>query len=120
MNYSLFHYHNHRIIECLPGDRLLSSEQDALELVGACGEAQSNRLLLSDGCLSPAFFNLRSGLAGEVLLKLSNYRIHAAAVVPSDLVNTGRFGEFVCETNRGSQFRVYPTREEAVDWLVNS
>ena len=120
MNYSLFHNHNHRIIVCLPGDRLLSSEQDALELVAACGEALTNRLLLSAGCLSPDFYDLRSGLAGAVLLKFSNYRIRAAAVFPGEVAQAGRFGEFVRESNCGSQFRIYPTREEAEAWLVST
>lgn len=107
-------------IECLPGDGPLSSEQDVLELVVACEEAQTNRLLLSEGSLSPAFFDLRSGLAGAVLLKFSNYLIRAAAVIPDDVAQSGRFGEFARETNRGSQFRVYPTREEAEAWLLTN
>ncbi len=118
MNYTRIATIDQSYIECLPGGGLLASEQDALELVGACGEAQTNRLLLSSGCLSPAFYDLRSGLAGTVLLKFSNYRIRAAAVIPSDLANVGRFGEFVRETNCGDQFRVFPTREEAAAWLL--
>ncbi len=107
-------------IECLPGGGHLSSDHDALELVAACGQAQTNRLLLSAGCLPPAFFDLRSGLAGAVLLKFSNYRICAAAVIPNEVAQSGRFGEFVSETNRGAQFRVYPTREEAEAWLLSA
>lgn len=118
MNYTHIANIDQTYIVCLPGDGLLTSEQDALELVAACGETQTNRLLLSDGCLSPAFFDLRSGLAGAVLLKFSNYRIRAAAVIPDKVAQSGRFGEFVRETNRGSQFRVYPTREEAAAWLL--
>jgi hypothetical protein len=99
------------------GGRLIG-EQDALELVGACGEAHTQRLLLAENCLSEEFYNLRSGLAGQVLLKFSNYRIVAAAVIPEEISSQGRFGEFVMETNRGRQFRVFPTREAALAWLL--
>jgi hypothetical protein len=119
MNYTILTTPNHTIVECLPGDGLLSSEQDALDLVAACGEAETDRLLLSESCLAPAFFDLRSGLAGVVLLKFSTYRIRAAAVVPAEVANAGRFGEMVYETNRGSQFRVYTNRVEALAWLAD-
>lgn len=119
MNYTRITKNDQTYIECLPGERLLSSEEDALELVAACGEEQTNRLLLSESCLAPAFFDLRTGLAGSVLLKFSTYRIRAAAVIPPSKAGAGRFGEFARETNRGSAFRIFPTRAEAEAWLLS-
>jgi PadR family transcriptional regulator AphA len=105
-------------VECLADGGVLTSEQDALDLVAACAEAGTRRLLIPAGCLNAAFFDLRTGLAGQVLLKFSNYRIHAAAVIAAEIAARGRFGEFVGETNRGSQFRVFPSREDARAWLL--
>jgi PadR family transcriptional regulator AphA len=103
-------------VECLP-DMLIANEDDALELVAFCGESGTQRLLVHADSLPAEFFNLHSRLAGNILLKLSNYRIILAAVIPPEKIGSGRFSEMVQETNRGREFRVYNTRDDAVKWL---
>lgn len=70
-------------IETLPGSGLLASETDALDLISACGVYHVNRLLINQENIPEAFYDLRTGLAGSVLLKLSTYRIKAGAVMDS-------------------------------------
>ena len=118
INFRLVETQANNFIECLPGSQLLSSAQDALDLVGGCGEYEVSRLLIPEGCLSEEFYNLKTGLAGEVLLKFSNYRIKAAAVIPGEHLGQGKFYEFALETNRGRDFRIFPDRQKAVDWLI--
>jgi len=105
-------------VESIPGEGVITNENDALDLVAACGEVETDRLLLHGENLSPDFFQLRTGLAGAVLLKFSNYRIKAAAVVTPEQVGQGKFSEFVLETNRGREFGVFTTREQAERWLL--
>jgi PadR family transcriptional regulator, regulatory protein AphA len=119
MNTQLVKKNGQTYLECLPDEWQIRSEREALDLVAACGENLTQRLLIHSASLPEDFFQLSTGLAGEVLLKFSNYRIRAAAVIPNERVNQGRFYEMVLETNRGSQFRVYPSREQAEEWLVN-
>jgi PadR family transcriptional regulator, regulatory protein AphA len=102
----------------LPETDKLSSEQDALELVGVCGEYNTDRVMLHASNLTDDFYQLRTGLAGAVLQKFANYRIRAAAVLTPELVNQGRFREMVLEANRGNQFRVFYDRESAEAWLI--
>jgi PadR family transcriptional regulator AphA len=103
-------------VECLPG-MLIASEDDALELVAYCGESGTQHLLVHAENLPAEFFDLHSRLAGNILLKLSNYRIILAAVIPTEKIGTGRFSEMVLETNRGREFRVFNNRDDAVKWL---
>lgn len=105
-------------VETLPGSGFIAEEADVLDLVAACGEHQADRLLINQENIPDAFYDLRTGLAGRVLLKLTIYRIKAAAVVDSGLSKKGKFFDFALETNRGNLFRVFQTREEAVDWLL--
>lgn len=109
---------DHKYLYCPAGSLRIANERDALDLVALCGEHEMDKLLLDGGCLDPAFVDLKTGLAGEVLLKLSNYRIRAAVIMPQERVGTGRFAEFVLETNRGNQFRVYSQCDDAEKWLV--
>ncbi|MEA4906372.1 MAG: DUF4180 domain-containing protein [Anaerolineaceae bacterium] len=120
MDVQVIQHHGITIVESLPGSGQIANENDVLDLVAACGEHGSDRLLLHEGNLSADFYDLRSGLAGVVMLKLSNYRLRAAAVLPPEKSGQGRFGEMVLETNRGRQFRVYPEREAALDWLASA
>jgi hypothetical protein len=117
MDYRIVEQSGRRIVE-LSASAFLKSEQDTVEIAGACGEADANLLLLSEGNLSSDFFDLRTGLAGAALLKWSNYRIRAAAVVSPERIGQGKFSEFALETNRGRQFFVASERESAEEWLT--
>jgi len=118
MNYQLIE-HPAPYIECVPDGELLTRESQALELVAACGEFRVGRLLMHSSSLPEAFFQLRSGLAGMVLLKFSNYRISLALVATPAQAQNGRFADLVLETNRGKEFRVFFDRDEAVKWLTS-
>lgn len=103
---------------CTTGQDRLESEQDALDLVAACGENDTQLLMLMSDNLADDFFRLKTGLAGAVLQKLVNYYIRAVAVVPQDLASRGKFGEMVTETNRGEQFGVFNAVDQAEEWLL--
>ena len=106
-----------RYIEGAADQPLIQTEEDAVALMGVCGEHSTERLLLYAGNLSESFFDLRSGLAGTILQKFANYRIRVALVIPSDLVQ-GKFKEYVVEANRGNQFHTFHNRIDAEDWLT--
>ena len=105
-------------LECPAESLRIASEREALDVVALCGEHSTERLLLDGDCLHPDFFELKTGLAGAVLLKLSNYHIRTAVVLPPERIGSGRFAEFVQETNTGNQFRVFSSVAEAVSWLL--
>jgi hypothetical protein len=63
-------------------------------------------VLLEAEQLPPAFFDLRSGFAGEFLQKLQNYQLRVAAVFPTDGEDGNRFREFMAEATLGRTFRV--------------
>lgn len=117
MEYRIVRLTNRNIIECLPGGGVLSSEQEALDLVGICGGEGTDTILLYDTNLGEDFYNLKTGLAGALLLKWTNYRIRVAAIIPQERIGSGRFHEMVIESNRRNDFRVFADRENAIEWL---
>jgi|WetSurSiteA1Bulk_404760.scaffolds.fasta_scaffold06944_4 hypothetical protein len=104
-------------VESLPAMKI-STEADALELIGICGENETDRLLVHAENLTADFYDLHTRLAGEILLKMSIYKVRLAAVITAEEIGDGRFSEMVLETNRGNAFRVFNTRDEAVAWLA--
>jgi hypothetical protein len=80
--------------------------------------ARVGRLLLADGALPPEFFDLRTGVAGELVQRLVNYRLRMAVVVPDPGVHSASFQDFAREASRSLDFRFFRTRAEAVEWLA--
>ena len=120
MDYQVIQSGEKNIIECtMIGSNLIKGEQDALDLVAACGENGTNLLLIHSENLPPDFFQLKTGLAGRIMLKFTNYYLKVAAVLSQEEVNQGRFQEMVLETNRGHEFRVFYDLQKAIDWLVH-
>lgn len=117
MEYRIVRLIKRNIMECLPGGGVLTSEQEALDLVGICGEEGTDTILLYDTNLGEDFYDLKTGLAGVSMLKWTNYRIRIAAVIPQEKIGSGRFYEMVIESNRRNDFRVFVDRDNAIEWL---
>lgn len=88
------------------------------DLVGACFEHDTRSLLLDHGALPAEFFDLSSGVAGELLQKLTNYGIRTAAVVSDPELRSGSFQSFARESQRSGQFRIFRNRNQAIEWLT--
>jgi hypothetical protein len=96
----------------------LTSVADWKQVVEACHTARSYDALLHPSNLPPEFFDLSTGVAGEFLQKWRNYRVRVALVCPPGSVTlSSRFPEMVAEESRKGYFRVFETREPAVEWL---
>jgi hypothetical protein len=106
-----------RFLECAEP---ISRIDEAIDLVAACAEERCNRVLLDGASLPEAFFDLRSGFAGEFVQKMQNYRVRVAVVLPPDDRHSERFQEFVREARRGTNFRTFDDRTTAESWLSES
>jgi hypothetical protein len=94
------------VLLCAPGGPPLAGPQDALDVLGGAFY-QAEVVAVPVERFDPAFFDLRTGLAGEIMQKFVNY--HVRLVVVGDL---GRYlgahgetadalGDLIRESNRG-------------------
>ena len=88
-----------------------------MDVVAACFEKGTQALLIDRPALPPEFFDLRTGVTGELVQKLTQYGIRLACVVPDLGAQPERFQEFAREANRGSRARFFESRNGAVAWL---
>ena len=95
----------------------ISAEQDALELLSACYEHETDLIMLPCECLSDEFLDLSTTLAGLFLQKLTNYGIKTAAIIDTERLPE-RFREFAYESAKGNVFRVFESIAAAEEWLV--
>ena len=96
----------------------IRTQQDILDLLAWGYKNETNLFLLEDTDFVSEFYDLRTGLAGEILQKVSNYSARLAIVGSFKMVETRRFGELMVESNKGSQVRFARSEDEAISWLV--
>ena len=117
MNVDVIQEGKRKILEGRPGFLLLTADRHAVDLVGYCGEAETDAILLHGYNLPEAFFDLRTGLAGAVMQKFQNYGVRMAAVLEPGQMNSRRFREMAGESNRMGSIGFFVSREEALSWL---
>ena len=83
---------------------------DLVDLVGEALGGGAELVVIPTDALDPAFFDLRSGVAGELVQKCATYGLRLAIVGPLPAVarSSRAFNAFVSESNRGSQVRFEP------------
>jgi hypothetical protein len=75
-------------------------------------------LVLDEKQLCPDFFDLRTGLAGEVLQKFVNYRARLAIIVADSSAYGSRFSELVYEHRTHRSVRFFTSAQLAHQWLA--
>jgi hypothetical protein len=79
---------------------------------------ENGGLVLDERELSAAFFDLRTGFAGDVLQKFANYRARLAIVVADASIYGSRFNELVYEHRTNRSVRFFSTGQLARQWLA--
>ena len=75
------------------------------DVAGALGAGMDGGgLLLDESQLGEKFFDLRTGLAGEVLQKFTNYRVRLAIVIEDDAAYGTRFSELIKDDAASAAF----------------
>ena len=97
----------------------IKTTQDFLDLGELAYTAGTNLYMLKDVNFVPEFYDLGSGLAGEILQKCSNYHIRLAIVGQFAMVTSKKFRELMLESNRGMQVRFTGDGAEALAWLMH-
>jgi hypothetical protein len=87
--------------------------QAARDLLGEAFVADAAWVAVPAGRLDPAFFDLRSGVAGDLLQLSVNYRARLAVIgeLPEPAASSNAFAALVRESNAGSQHWFLPSLE---------
>ena len=106
-----------RIIIASDAGIFIRSFSDISNAIGACIGAAG--LILTETDLAKEFFDLRSGLAGELFQKFINYEVRVALVVPNPKAYGERFAELAYEHESNNLIRFVHSAAEAKAWLVS-
>ncbi len=75
------------------------------------------RVLADRALIDEKFFDLKSGFAGELAQKFTNYRMRMAVYGSFKFIENLALKAFIYESNLGRTVRFFPDRESALDWL---
>jgi glutamate synthase domain-containing protein 3 len=96
---------------------VITSVQDALDLMANCGYQGANRIIVHENNLTPAFFDLKTGVAGEILQKFSNYGVSLAIIGDFAKYPGKSLRDFIYESNKAGRINFVSTLEEAREKL---
>lgn len=96
---------NTEILLCSIEGTKLTGEQDALDLIGESLRCAVETIVVPVERLDERFFQLQTGLAGQIMQKCVNYRRRLVILgdISSYLAQSRSLRDFVFETNRGNQ-----------------
>lgn len=102
------------ITEVVSPDILITDAQTALDLLMDLAYHHSSSIIFYERNFTPSFFDLRSGLAGEVLQKCSNYQLRLAIVGEFEKYTSKSLADFIFESNKHRQVNFVGSVEDAV------
>ncbi len=88
------------IAEICTDEMIIQSAQDGLDLLGDFYYQGFDKIIIHEKNLTPDFFELRKGMAGEILQKFSNYRVQLAIVGEFEKFSRKSIRDFISESNR--------------------
>lgn len=100
---------------------LIKDVNTALDLIATVQyETGAHRIAMNKEAIAEEFFDLRSGLAGNILQKYINYRMKLAVYGDYTSYTSKALRDFIVECNRGKDFFFVANEEEAIAVLGNA
>jgi hypothetical protein len=106
-------------IAILQSDKILIRDiHDALDLMAEAGTHDSGSIIISERNLDPAFFDLKSGIAGEILQKFSTYGVQLTIFGDFSKYKSKSLRDFIFESNKYRHINFVNDLDEAMTRLT--
>lgn len=100
MNFIFHELKGEKIAELPSEDIKISGVQDAIDLLGNADYLGASGIIVYKENLAEEFFDLSSGIAGDILQKFSNYRKRLAIVGDFSNITSKSLKDFIFESNK--------------------
>ena len=106
-----------KIAEVLSESIVIARIEDGLNLMADIYYQGYDAIIIHEKNITPDFFDLKTGIAGEILQKFSNYRMRLAIVGDFTTYKIKSFNDFVFESNKNGQINFVGSLEKAIERL---
>lgn len=100
MNIEVHTVNGIKVVEVLSDQIVIRGAEDGMDLLGNLYYQGFDRIIVHDKNIAPEFFDLKTGIAGEVLQKFSNYRVRLAIVGDFSGYQSNSLRDFMFESNK--------------------
>lgn len=108
------------IAELKPDTVTIHSVDDIVDILGNASYSNCTGVIIHAGSFTADFCDLRTGLAGDILQKFSNYRMMLAIVGDFSHLTSRSWRDFIRESNRGKMICFVPSIEGALTALARA
>ena len=117
MEIEIHEKNNIRIAEVISETVLITNAEDGVDLLGNLYYQDFDKIIIHERNITPNFFDLKNGIAGEILQKFSTYRVSLAIVGDFNKYESKSVKEFIFESNKFGHINFARTTLEAVEKL---
>jgi hypothetical protein len=117
MKINIIKINNTQIVEVISDRILIKTPQDVLDILFEHCYNTSNKIILKEENLILGFFDLKTGIAGEILQKFSTYNLQLAIIGDFSKYSSKSLKDFIYESNKQGRIYFCSSIEEAKERL---
>lgn len=106
-----------KIAEVISDSVVVTNAEEGLQLMVDLYYQDFDKIIIHEPNITPDFFDLKTGIAGEILQKFSNYKVRLAIVGDFSKYPGQSIKDFIFESNKGRQVNFLGSVKEAVERL---
>lgn len=106
------------IAEIISDKIVIQNVEDALDVLGNAYYQGFDKVIVHQKNLTPDFFDLKNKMAGEILQKFSNYRVHLVIVGDFSKFTSKSLKDFIYESNKGKHVNFVASTDDALNYLT--
>jgi len=115
MEIKTHHVKDLKAAEIITDEVIFKTADEALDITGNLYYQGYDKIIIHVQNLSPEFFDLQNGMAGEILQKFSNFRIQLAVVGDFSEYTRKSVNDFLHESNKGRQVNFLSSVAEVLE-----
>lgn len=107
-----------QIVEVISDGIIINNIDDGLNLLVNIYYQDFNKIIIREKNIIPDFFNLKNGIAGEILQKFSNYRVRLAIIGEFSKYSSKSLDDFIRESNKSKHINFVSSLTDAINVLM--
>ncbi|TDQ11848.1 DUF4180 domain-containing protein [Pedobacter metabolipauper] len=94
---------------------LITNSEDGLQILVDLYYQDFGKIIIHEKNITPAFFDLKSGIAGEILQKFVNFKVRLVILGDFSKHPGQSIKDFIFESNKGRQVNFSGSLEQALE-----
>jgi hypothetical protein len=103
------------IAEIISDGEIIKTSDDGLDLLGNLYYQGFDKIIIYEKNITSAFFDLKTGIAGEILQKFSTYRVRLVIVGDFSKYESKSLKDFIFESNKMGQIYFLSSLSEGLE-----